>query len=169
MRQYAPTDELINNLPYILMVAIGAGVFFMGLRETAWGWATGGGYLIYGVAGALWVIIFICPFCRYWGTRSCSCGYGRVSAGLRARRTDDRLAWKSKRLVPVLVPLWFLPLVAGVPILIRSFSWGFLVLLITFAVNSFGVLPVMMRQHGCGECMQKEGCPWTKRPMCRPE
>ena len=50
-------------------------------------------------------------------------GYGRIAGRLRARQPDDRFHEKFKRHIPVIVPLWFLPLAGAVPALARDFTW----------------------------------------------
>ena len=162
VRQYTLGQELVNNIPYIVMVCLGAAVLAVGFAGSAWGPILSRAYLVYGVAGVLWIMIFLCPCCQYWNTKSCPCGYGRIAAKLRAKNLVDRFDQKFMRLVPVIVPLWFLPVLAGVPAVIHSFSWALVVLLIVFAVDAFVVLPVFSIKHGCKSCPQKECCPWMQ-------
>jgi hypothetical protein len=62
----------------------------------------------------------------------------------------------------VIVPLWFIPLLVGVPVLISRFSCLLLALIVIFAVDAFIILPLISTKHGCKECPQKETCPWMK-------
>jgi hypothetical protein len=118
--------------------------------------------MLYGLVGALWIMVFVCPFCRFWDTDSCPCGYGRVAAQIRDRQPEDRFNEKFKKHIPVIVPLWFLPLVAAVPALVRGFTWGLAVLVTAFAVDAFVILPRLSTQHGCRDCPQRQTCPWMK-------
>ena len=65
------------------------------------------------------------------------------------RGTADRecFAQKFKRHIPVIVPLWVVPLVAGVLALVQSFNGWLLGLVIVFAVNSYVVLPLLAQRH----------------------
>ena len=165
MRKYSYAQELINNLPYIAMTLLGAAVFMVGFQSLAWQWIAAGAYLIYGITGALWIIIFVCPYCRYWNTLSCPCGYGRIAAKLREKKQGDCFNEKFKKHIPVIIPLWFIPVIAGIPLIIISFSWLLLVLIVIFALDAFVVLPLFSTKHGCKECPQREECPWMKRKI----
>ena len=158
----AIAGELFNNLPYMLMVLLGAGIFLAGMGASLWGWICAGLYVLYGMTGSLWIILFLCPYCRRYGTRSCPSGYGRIAAKLRPRQADSRFAEKFKKHIPVIVPLWFIPPIFGVIFEIRHFDWLLLVLLAAFAVDAFIVLPLTSKKHGCGNCPQRNDCPWMK-------
>jgi hypothetical protein len=162
MREYTFTQELINNIPYVVMIVLGTAIFALSLVSWEWGLIAAAAYLAYGVAGALWIMIFVCPYCRYWNSRSCPCGYGRIAARFRGKSPVECFAEKFKRHIPVIVPLWFIPMLAGLPVVIRSFSWALLVLLVMFSLDAFVVLPLVSTKHGCRECPQKELCPWMK-------
>jgi hypothetical protein len=161
-RTYTGGDTLLHNLPYILMIVLGAAVLFCSLGGLAWGPAVAAGYALYGLAGAVWIMVFVCPFCRFWGSHSCPCGYGHLAARLRARQPGDRFHEKFKKHIPAIVPLWFLPLVAAVLVLVRGFTWGLVVLSAAFVLDAFVILPRVSTQHGCRDCPQREGCPWMK-------
>jgi len=162
-REYSHAQTLINNLPYLAMIVLGTAVLVVGFGGSVWGPIWGGVYLTYGIAGALWVMIFICPYCRYWDTRACPCGYGRIAAKLRERKAADRFNEKFKKHIPVIVPLWLIPVLTGVPLVVYSFSWLLLVLLVIFTLDAFIVLPVLSVKHGCKGCRQQDTCPWMGR------
>ncbi len=162
MREYSPAQELFHNIPYIGMTVLGAIVLGVALGGSIWGIIAGIAYILYGLAGALWIMIFVCPYCAYWNTRSCPCGYGRISAKFRKKQPIESFSEKFKKHIPVIVPLWFIPVLVGVPFVIRSFSWTLLVLLVVFALDAFVILPLVSRKHGCKGCPQKESCPWMK-------
>ncbi len=154
-------QELIDNLPYAVMILLGSAILLIGLG--AWRWVAGGAYFAYGLGGALWIIAFLCPHCHFFDTRLCPCGYGRISAKLRSKKDGSRFAEKFRRHIPVIVPLWLIPPVAGVIVLVRHFSAAMLVLVAAFAVNSFLILPLVSKKYGCARCPQKESCPWMGR------
>ncbi len=157
---YTGTETLLHNVPYLLMIILGSAVLVRSLEGLAWGPAAAVGYALYGLAGAVWIMIFVCPFCRFWGSNSCPCGYGQIAARIRARESGDRFNEKFKKHIPVIVPLWFLPLLAVVPALLRDFTWGLVGLAVAFALDAFVILPRFSTQHGCRECPQRESCPW---------
>lgn len=163
MRQYTPVQELINNIPYLTMTVLGTVIFLVGLGISTWGLITAVTYLAYGLAGALWIMIFVCPYCRYFDTRACPCGYGRIAVKFRQKEPLECFSDKFRKHIPVIVPLWFIPVLAGIPFIIRSFSWMMLILLVVFSLVAFVILPLVSTKHGCKECPQKDSCPWMKR------
>lgn len=161
MRRYSQVQVFVNNLPYVLMTVLGSAVLAVALWATPWTWAAAGGYLAYGVAGAFWIMIFVCPHCGYYGpAQTCPCGYGQISARLRRKGDVECFSKKFKRHIPVIVPLWFIPPVAGGVIAAYRFSWLLVGLIAAFAVDAFVILPLFSRMHGCAECPQKDDCPW---------
>lgn len=152
--------ELIDNLPYLAMIAMGALLFWSGFANSTWRWIAAGTYFAYGLGGAIWIMYFICPYCRFYGTRLCPCGYGQVAAKLRCRKAHDQFASQFRKHIPVIVPLWFAPLIPGGIALVGSFSWGLMILLAAFVVDSFVLLPLVSRRFGCSNCPQKQSCPW---------
>ena len=159
-RVYSQVQVLINNVPYAIMTALGGAIILSGFGQSIWGRVGAAAYVLYGIVGALWIMVFVCPFCHYWNTRACPCGYGQIAARLREKKDGDRFAEKFKKHIPVIVPLWIIPVVAGAFALYRDFSWPLLVLLVGFGVDAFGILPLLSRKHGCADCPQKETCPW---------
>jgi hypothetical protein len=160
MREYSHLEELINNVPYMAMIVLGIVILAMGVEAPMWKWIVAGLYLIYGAVGAFWIMVFICPYCRYWNTRSCPCGYGHIAAMLRDKKPQDCFNEKFKKHIPVIVPLWFIPVLVGAVFVVHLFSWLLLVLLVIFALNSFVVLPLVSTKHGCKKCPQRDTCPW---------
>ena len=159
-QEYTCIQEIIDNLPYIAMTVLGALVFIIGPESGAVNWLLAGLYVLYGAAGALWIMIFVCPYCHYYGTRMCPCGYGRISARLRRVRDQSRFSEKFKKHIPVIVPLWIIPVVAGIIFLFRDYSFPLLLLIVLFAIDAYIVLPGMSRKYGCAHCPQKSTCPW---------
>lgn len=155
-----PAQELIDNLPYLLMIVLGAAIFALGPGGAAWRWPLAAAYAVYGVLGALWIMLFVCPYCHFFATRLCPCGYGRIAPRLRRRQAGSEFARQFRRHIPVIVPLWFLPPIAAGIALIQHFTWLMTVLAVVFVVNGFVVLPLLSRMYGCKQCPQKETCPW---------
>jgi len=155
--------ELIANIPYAAMTLLGSAVLLVCVGGVFWRWLSAGLYLAYGLAGAFWVMLFICPYCRFHGTRQCPCGYGRIAARLRPSKNGDGFARQFRRHIPVIVPIWFIPLIAGGIGLLAGFSWVLVGLMLVFAVDSFVVLPLVSTRYSCARCPQKSECPWTGR------
>jgi hypothetical protein len=162
MRQYSPAQELINNTAYIVMILLGTVILIMGYGGSIGSWVSAIAYLAYGIAGSVWIMVFVCPYCRYFDTRACPCGYGHIAARFCSKQTIECFDEKFKKHIPVIVPLWFIPIIGGSVPLIRSFSLPLLILLIIFAINAFVILPLVSTKHGCKECPQKSTCPWMK-------
>ena len=86
-----------------------AALLFIGLKSSPWRWTAAGGYVLYGIGGALWIIIFLCPYCHYYHTRFCPCGYGWIASKLRGNEDDALFRAKFRKHIPVIVPLWVIP------------------------------------------------------------
>lgn len=163
MREYSKLEATIANIPYVAMILMGAVTIAYAQPFAAGGLAGAGSYLAYGVVGAFWIMIFVCPYCRYYATTGCPCGYGTISARIVKKGDRDRFAEKFRRHIPVIVPLWIIPVACGGIGLWRSFSWWLVGLVSAFVVESCVVLPIVSRKHGCVECPQKDQCPWMAK------
>jgi len=148
------------NTPYAAMLFLGAATVLVGFGFSGWPLAGAGAYLVYGVAGAFWTMVFICPFCAYFATRGCPCGYGMIAARLVRKADRECFAEKFRRHIPVIVPLWLIPVIAGGVALWRSPSWWLAALVAAFVVNSYVILPLVSRRHSCTDCPQRQECPW---------
>lgn len=160
--EYSISRILANNIPYALMTLLGGIIFLLVLGFNFMGFAFMLLYIIYGIAGSLWIIVFMCPHCHYHGTNLCPCGYGAVSARLMAKGKVADFNRKFRRHIPVIVPLWIIPLLVGAYSLAQDFTLPMLLLLIVFAIDSFIILPLISRSYGCAHCPQKENCPWMR-------
>ncbi len=158
--EYSYTQQIVNNLPYAAMTLLGGAIFITRFANPVWEWVCASAYVIYSVAGAFWIIVFLCPYCERHGTMCCPCGYGRIAARLRPKADVSLFREKFKKHILVIVPLWFIPVIAGVVFAVRSFSWLMVILLVAFALVSFVFLPLFSKRHSCGNCPQKESCPW---------
>ena len=160
IEEYSYIQQIVNNLPYVAMTLLGAAIFVTGFANPLWGWICASAYVIYSVAGAFWIMIFVCPFCERHNTMCCPCGYGRIAARLREKADVSLFGEQFKKHIPVIVPLWFIPVIAGVVFLVLSFSWLVVILLVVFALVAFVFLPLFSKRHSCTHCPQKELCPW---------
>jgi hypothetical protein len=149
MKDYTPKQEVINNIPYAVMTWVGVIIIVTAFSTSIWGTIAGFAYLFYGIAGSVWIMMYVCPYCRYWDTRSCPCGYGRIASKFRKKSSVECFSDKFKKHIPIIVPLWFIPLLAGLPVVVRHFSWILLILLIVFAIDAFVILPLISTKHGC--------------------
>jgi hypothetical protein len=159
-RQYTVLESFIASLPYIIMVVVGGMTIASCFGTIPWVLYGALLYVAYGVTGAVWIMIFMCPSCNYYGTWECPCGYGIISSKLVKQQDHERFSTSFRKHIPFIVPIWFIPLVCGAVSLYMTFSWTTLALLLVFMVNSYVVLPVVAKKHSCAECPQKEECPW---------
>ncbi|HEY9172711.1 MAG TPA: hypothetical protein VI136_10550 [Verrucomicrobiae bacterium] len=160
MREYTRWETAAANTPYAAMIVLGAVTIAWGFHLAPWAVAGALTYAAYGVGGAVWIMVFVCPYCAYYGTRGCPCGYGTIAAKLVAKGDRECFAQKFKRHIPVIVLLWIVPVVVGVLALMQSFNGGLLGVVGAFALNSYIVLPLLAKRHSCGDCPQRDGCPW---------
>jgi hypothetical protein len=152
---YSTARVLLDNVPYIVTVILGALIV-----RHSWNILPAIAFAIYGAVGTLWFIVFICPHCNFYGTKACPCGYGSISALFVRKRDSDQFEKIFKKNVPVIFPIWIVPVVAGVNGMARSFSPAMLILLVVFMVISYAVLPLLSKKHGCLNCPNRERCPW---------
>ncbi len=151
---------MADNLPYTIMILVGAVILYLSISDIIFRYAAAGLYIAWGVAGALWIIVFLCPYCRFWNTRACPCGYGQIAGKLVQKKDHNLFNVKFKKNIPVIIPLWFIPVFAVVPKLIYGFSWALLLLTAIFILDGFIILPIFSSRHGCADCEQKDTCPW---------
>ena len=105
-----------------------------------------------------------CVHCYYYG-KVCGLGKGKLCAWL-LRRGDPRqfvereVSWRE--IAPDMLVLLF-PLVGGVIVLIRSFAWPLVLMLIALAALSLGGNALVRGSFTCKYCKQRElGCPAEK-------
>ena len=159
-KEYTQLEAFLDNLPYILMAIIGAAININIFKFSIAGIVFSLIYIGYCAIGAIWIMIFVCPYCHYFNTKFCPCGYGQIAAKFRENNPETMFSEKFKKHIPVIVPLWIIPLIEGIIFLIRDYNLTLLILVIAFAINSFIILPLLARIYGCGHCPQKNDCPW---------
>ena len=160
MRKYTTSEIVVANIPYASMVILGTATISCGYGLSAWAIVGAGSYLAYGVIGAIWVMAFICPYCAYYATRGCPCGYGMISARIVTKGDRTCFPEKFRRHIPVIVPLWLIPVACGGLTVWHSFSWWLVGLISAFVIESWIILPVVSRNHACVGCPQEDSCPW---------
>jgi hypothetical protein len=158
-RRYGCLETFVANVPYLVMIVLGTATIVAGFDITPWTLCGAAGYAAYGIVGALWVMVFICPSCGYYGTDECPCGYGRISAKL-VRQRERSFTAKFRKHIPVIVPVWIIPVVCGIVSLYGAFSWLVLALMLGFALDAYFLLPLVAKKRSCAQCPQKDDCPW---------
>ena len=147
----------IPLLAWVLSLAIyalGAYIFwFLYIPLTA-------AYIIF----CLWIEYRIlrlsCVNCYYYG-KTCGLGRGKLCAKLFKKGNPEsfiekEIAWKD--LIPDFLVLIF-PLIGGIVILIRDFTWLILVLMLILVMLSMGGTALIRGSLACKYCKQKElGC-----------
>lgn len=138
--------------------------------------------LIYGIGafivlqfGIIWVIAYVifililetrlisrhCVDCYYYG-RTCAFGKGRLSALFFKKGSPEKflgmtITWKD--MVPDFLA-FIIPVLAGILLLVREFSWTVLILIIALFLLGFMGNAFVRGQLACRYCKQKEiGCP----------
>jgi hypothetical protein len=156
-------EGIAANAPYVAMSLLGAALFATGMDLSATAWLAAVVYVLACAGGAAWIMVFVCPWCVYHGTRGCPCGYGMVAAKLRSRAPQRGFARQFRKHIPVLALLWVAPTAAGVTFLVRGAAPVVTCLFAAYAVVAFAILPLTSRSHSCGACPQRHECPWMQR------
>ena len=119
-------ETAIANIPYFGMIFQGAVTIAYASSFSSWGVAGACGYLLYGIVGSFWIMIFVCPYCHFYATKGCPCGYGMISERMVSKGDRECFAQKFKHHIPVIIPLWIIPVVYGGLGLNRSLHGGYL-------------------------------------------
>ena len=149
---------LLSSLVSISIYAIGAyvlsgiGILFSIL------------YLIY----CLWIEIRVlrvaCVNCYYYG-RVCGLGRGRVCS-LFFKRGDPRKFVEREASLRQILPDFMVsifPIVGGIILLVRNFTWLLVAMLAILVILSFWGTAVIRGSFACKYCKQREiGCPAEK-------
>ncbi|MGD2144442.1 MAG: hypothetical protein PVF54_08200 [Anaerolineae bacterium] len=158
--EYSTFHTVLGNVPYVLMLLLGAAVVVMAYGRATWTWVAAVGFVLYGIAGSFWIILFLCPYCPSHGQRSCPCGYGVVSARFRPRGDYSDFTRKFRQHIPVVVPLWIVPVVVAIIVTVKSLSVPPALVLGAFVLDGYILLPWLSKGHGCKDCPQPDLCPW---------
>ena len=160
---YSTLHTVLSNVPYALVLLLGAAILVVGFPGRAWTWPAAIGFVLYGAAGTFWLIFALCPHCPSYGQRSCPCGYGIIAARLRPKGDAAHFSRRFRQTIPPIVPLWFIPVIVAAIALVKAFALPLAILTGVFAINAFVLLPWLSRGHGCKACPQRDQCPWWTR------
>ncbi|MBN1997928.1 hypothetical protein JW935_10275 [candidate division KSB1 bacterium] len=159
-KEYSHLEAFLDNLPYIFMAIFGGLINLVAFKLSVTGIILSLLYILYCIVGAFWIMIFVCPYCQYFDTKLCPCGYGQIAVKFRDKNSENKFSEKFKKHIPVIVPLWIIPVIEGIVFLVKDYNLTLLILVVIFAINSFIILPLLARIYGCGHCPQKDDCPW---------
>ena len=118
-------------------------------------------YLLYCLGVEIHVMKMSCVDCCYYG-KWCAFGRGKAAPLLFKQGDPKRfpsrcISWKE--LLPDMLVL-LIPLVGGIALLIRGFSWGLVMMLTALVALSFGGNYIVRSRIACKYCRQPElGCP----------
>ena len=146
---------LISNVVGLAIYAIG--LFLMARLGIVWGVL----YAVYCVWMEWRLLSGSCRYCYYFGKR-CGFGKGRVCSWFFSKRTErtlcrKRISWRD--VVPDFA-VSLVPLGVGITMLVRSFSWLGLLLVVALAFLGSVGTGFVRGQLACKYCKQRElGCP----------
>ena len=154
-----------ENFPWWMVAitnAVGLAIYAIGLAlMTRLGVVWGVLYALYCIGMEWRVLSGSCRHCYYFG-KQCGFGKGRISAlfftrGAELTLSAKRISWLD--IVPdFLVTL--IPLAAGIAMLLKSFSWLLLLLVVILAFLGSVGTGFVRGQLACKYCKQRElGCP----------
>jgi hypothetical protein len=102
-----------------------------------------------------------CVNCYYFG-RTCAFGKGRLSSllfrkGSMERFNEKPITWRD--IVPDFI-VFFIPMIAGVILLVQEFSWTVFILVLILFLLGFPGNALVRGRLACRYCMQRSiGCP----------
>lgn len=145
---------LLDNIPTILLFILG--FLIVNIISTVAAII----FAIYAVTSVMWFWARICPYCHHFETYACPCGYGIISSRLFSRKDSSLFSKVFKRNILIVFPNWFIPFFVGIYLLIAQYSVKALVLMVTFSIIGFIIIPLISKFVGCKNCEIKEDCPW---------
>jgi hypothetical protein len=145
---------LIDNIPTLILFALGIVIIY---QLSVIGAIFFGIYTLFSI---VWFWAKICPYCYHYNTLACPCGYGIISS--RLFRKEDEKSFKKafRNNIWIVFPNWFIPLAIAIYLLIIRYSAGILILMITFCLVGFVIIPAVSKLVGCKNCELKDDCPW---------
>ena len=149
---------MLCNLASLSIVGIGAFIF-AGLFI----WLTIP-YLVYWLWMETRVLKRSCVNCAYYG-KVCGFGKGKPCALLFKKGDEKRFAEGSISWYDVLPDCvgFIFPVIGGIVLLVRDFSWPILILLVALVFLSFVGNAVIRGSFACKYCRQREiGCPASR-------
>lgn len=121
-------------------------------------------YLLYCFWLEVRVLKCSCVHCYYYG-KVCGFGKGKLCSWLFKRSdpqhfTERKVSWYD--ILPDMMVLLF-PLIGGIVLLIKEFTWLLVVLLVILVFLSLGGNSIIRGSFACRYCRQREiGCPAEK-------
>ena len=153
--QYPLTTVFVSNLLSVLLYGIGIYILF----QFGIPWVIG--YVIFILLLEFRLISRHCVDCYYYG-KTCAFGKGRLSSLFFHKGNPEKfvgmtITWKD--MVPDFL-VFIIPVLAGLLLLVREFSWTILILIIALFLLGFMGNAYVRGQLACKYCKQKEiGCP----------
>jgi hypothetical protein len=151
---YSTGQILLHNIPLFSMYVIGSilvaylNIYFAII------------FIIYLPISNYFFMVYICAYCPHYGKRSSLCGYGLVTKYFSEKKRPREFKSHFKRYIAVLFPDWFVPLIAAIIVLVYSFDWLVLILLIIFIIVGFIIVPFGSKSTSCKTCKLRDQCPW---------
>jgi hypothetical protein len=153
-RRMSDWSILRENAIQLLMYLIGVVI-----TALLW-WPLGLLYAALAIGTNIFYMYWVCPYCGHYALGTCPAGFDLLS-GQRFRARLGRTFGRQFRLGTLAVGTgWFLPPIAAAYLLLTSFSWLVLGLLVVFCVVAFWLLPELSKKH-CDGCETLD-CP--RRP-----
>jgi hypothetical protein len=153
--QYPPVIVVVSSLVPFLIYGIGAWI----LSRFSLFWMVGYILFILLIEFRLWGRH--CVDCYYYG-KTCAFGKGRMSSLFFQKGNPEkfnRMTITGKDIVPDFL-VFFVPVLAGILLLIQEFSWTILMLIIALLLLGFSGNALVRGQLACKYCKQREiGCP----------
>jgi len=158
-------DRSYENFPLSMVVAsllVTVSIYALGVAIlSGFGIIMAALYLLYCLGIEIHVMKMSCVDCYYYG-KWCAFGRGKAAPllfkqGDPKRFTSKCISWKE--LLPDMLVVLF-PLVGGIALLIRGFSWSVALMLAALLALSFGGNYIVRSRIACAYCRQRElGCP----------
>lgn len=154
-----------ENFPFSMIlfaVLVNVSIYALGVAIlSGFGNITAALYLLFCLGAEIRVMKMSCVDCYYYG-KWCAFGRGKVAPFLFKQGDPKRFTSKSiswRELLPdMLVSL--IPLVGGIALLIRDFSWSIAMMLAALLALTFGGNYVVRSRIACKYCKQRElSCP----------
>jgi len=157
-RKLSTRSIVVENGPMVVLwVLTGTLIFNIGWFYTLL-------FAIYIPFSVLWFWRFICTYCANYDTGCCPSGYGKAAAKLFLFRDEKKFKQAFNMNMPMVLPYWILPLLAGGYIIYMTYPsvpiWLWMVF-IAAMVDGFVILPYLSRQVACSDCLVRDDCPWA--------
>ena len=153
---------ILDNIPTLIVYILGTLIIYQISHILS---------LLYCIYSLLSIVCFwarICTYCHYYGTPSCPCGYGIISARLFKKKKGKDFKTVFKKNIPFLFPSWFIPPIWGGCFLIHHYSNKMLFIVILFCLFAFILIPLISKLAGCKNCEIRDNCPWMNKSTTPP-